>query len=94
MSTVLCTPVYGYNSPGRSANTYIHQSSTVTGCKLDNLPRVMIDRDGWRQRQKQKDKQRVSVREREREREIISTVGNLYRHFKVVFSLFVSLLIS
>ena len=45
---------------GRSAKTNNHQLCADTGCLLEDMPRVMDDRDGWGER----------VKEREREREI------------------------
>ena len=35
---------------GRPARTYIQQLWVDTGCSLENLPRVMNDRDEWRKR--------------------------------------------
>ena len=35
---------------GAKAKTYIHQLFTDTGCRLDDLLRVMADRNGWQEK--------------------------------------------
>ena len=35
---------------GRSARAYIQRLCTDTGCRLEDLPGTMDDRDGWRER--------------------------------------------
>ena len=36
---------------GRPARIYFHQMCADTGCSLEDLLRVMGDRDGWRERE-------------------------------------------
>ena len=40
----------GLASIGLPARTYLQQLCTDTGCSTENLPRVMDDRDEWRER--------------------------------------------
>ena len=42
---LLCTP-----KAGRPARTYIQQLCGDAGCSSENLPEVMDDREGWRER--------------------------------------------
>ena len=47
---VLWTPLHGRAKAGRPAWTYIHQLCADTGYSLKNLPGVMDNRDGWREK--------------------------------------------
>ena len=46
------TPSRGRTKAGRPARTYIRQLCTDTGSSFEDLPEVMNDRDGWRERVK------------------------------------------
>ena len=45
------SPTHGHTSIGQPANTYIHQPCVDTGCRLGDLPIVMVNRDGWQESQ-------------------------------------------
>ena len=47
---LLCTPAYGQAKAGRPARTYIQQLCEDTGCSPEDLPKVMNDREKWRER--------------------------------------------
>ena len=47
---LLLTPTYGQAKAGRPARTYIEQLCEDTGCDLEDLPKVMNDREKWRER--------------------------------------------
>ena len=47
---LLWTPTYGRAKAGRPAQTYIQQLCEDTGCKLEDLPEAMNDREKWRER--------------------------------------------
>ena len=47
---LLWTLSHGRGKAGRPARTYIQQLCEDTGCSPDNLPEVMNDREGWRER--------------------------------------------
>ena len=47
---LLWTPTHGRAKAGRPARTYIQQLCEDTGCCLEDLPRVMNDREEWRER--------------------------------------------
>ena len=47
---LLWTPTYGRAKAGRPARTYIQQLCEDTGCKPEDLPEVMNDREKWRER--------------------------------------------
>ena len=47
---LLWIPSHGRAKAGRPARTYIQQLSVDTGYSLEDLPRTMDDRDGWRER--------------------------------------------
>ena len=47
---LLWTPSYGQAKAGRPARTYIRQLCVDTGYSLENLLRVMDDRDEWQER--------------------------------------------
>ena len=42
---LLWIPKHGYTSVGQPAKIYIHEICADTGCCLEDLPRVMVDRD-------------------------------------------------
>ena len=44
------TPTYGRAKAGRPARTYIQQLCEDTGCNPEDLPKVMNDREKWRER--------------------------------------------
>ena len=43
-------PAYGQAKVGRPAQTYIQQLCEDTGCNPEDLPKVMNDREKWRER--------------------------------------------
>ena len=43
-------PTYGQAKAGRPARTYIEQLCEDTGCKPEDLPKAMNDREKWRER--------------------------------------------
>ena len=45
------SPIHGPASVGWLARTYSHQLCADTGCRLEDLPGAMDDRDGWRDRE-------------------------------------------
>ena len=47
---LLWTPAYGQTKAGRPARTYIQQLCEDTGCKPEDLPKAMNDREKWRER--------------------------------------------
>ena len=47
---LLWIPTHGHAKAGRPARTYIQQLSEDTGCCPEDLPRVMNDREEWRER--------------------------------------------
>ena len=47
---LLWTASHGPAKAGRPARTYIQQLCADTGFSLEDLPRAMDDRDGWRER--------------------------------------------
>ena len=47
---LLWTPAYGQAKAGRPARTYIQQLCEDTGCNPEDLPKVMNDREKWRER--------------------------------------------
>ena len=47
---LLWTPTYGRAKAGRPARTYIQQLCEDTGCNPEDLPKVMNDREKWRER--------------------------------------------
>ena len=47
---LLWTPTHGRAKAGRPARTYIQQLCEDTGCCPEDLPRVMSDREEWRER--------------------------------------------
>ena len=47
---LLWTPTHDSAKAGRPARTDIQQLFEDTGCSLENLPRAMNDREGWRER--------------------------------------------
>ena len=47
---LLWTPTYGRAKAGRPARTYIQHLCEDTGCCPEDLPRVMNDREEWRER--------------------------------------------
>ena len=44
---LLWTPSHGQTKIGQPARTYIQQLCTDTGCRLEDLPGAMGDKDGW-----------------------------------------------
>ena len=46
---LLWTPTYGQAKAGRPARTYIQQLCEDTGCKSEDLPEAMNDREKWRE---------------------------------------------
>ena len=79
---LLWTPTYGRAKAGRPARTYIQQLCEDTGCRPEDLPEVMNDREKWRERVRdirasgmrwwwwwiERERERKRERERERER--------------------------
>ena len=49
---LLWTPMHGRRTRGHPKKTYIDQLMDDTGCLKNELPNVMNDRDGWRERVK------------------------------------------
>ena len=49
---LLWTPAYGPSKAGRPARTFIQQLCDDTGCKPEDLPKAMNDRETWRERVK------------------------------------------
>ena len=47
---LLWTPAYGRAKAGRPARTYIQQLCEDTGCRPEDLPKAMNDREEWRER--------------------------------------------
>ena len=47
---LLWTPAYGQSKAGRRGRTYIQQLCDDTGCKPEDLPEAMNDRETWRER--------------------------------------------
>ena len=47
---VLWIPTHGRAKAGRPARTYIQQLCEDTGCRPEDLPRAMNDREEWRER--------------------------------------------
>ena len=47
---LLWAPSYEREKTGGPAKTYTQQFCVDTGCRLENLPRAMNDRGGWRER--------------------------------------------
>ena len=47
---LLWTPLYGRAKAGRTARTYIQQLCEDTGCRAEDLPEAMSDREEWRER--------------------------------------------
>ena len=47
---LLWTPAYGQSKAGRPARTYIQQVCEDRGCKPEDLPKAMNDRETWRAR--------------------------------------------
>ena len=43
------TPAYGQAKAGRPSRTYIQQLCKDTGCRPEDLPKAMNDREGWRE---------------------------------------------
>ena len=50
IDVLLWTPTYGRAKAGRSARTYIQQLCEDTGCRPEDMPEAMNDRDKWRER--------------------------------------------
>ncbi|KAI8491777.1 Endothelial cell-specific molecule 1 [Branchiostoma belcheri] len=48
---LLWTPKHGHASVGRPCTTCIQQLCEDVGCRLEDLPRAMEDREGWRKRE-------------------------------------------
>ena len=44
---ILRTPTHGHTSVSRPTRTHIYQLCIDTGCRLEDRPTVMDDRDGW-----------------------------------------------
>ena len=49
-AVLLWTPAYGQSKAGRPARTFIQQLCDDTGCKPEDLPKAMNDRETWRER--------------------------------------------
>ena len=47
---LLWNPAYGQSKTGRTARTYIQQLCYDSGCKPEDLPEVMNNRETWRER--------------------------------------------
>ena len=47
---LLWTPAYGQSKARRPARTFIQQLCDDTGCNPEDLPKVMNDRETWRER--------------------------------------------
>ena len=47
---LLWNPSLGQAKVGRPARTYIQQLCADTGCSPEDLPKAMVDREGWRKR--------------------------------------------
>ena len=51
---LLWTSKHGHTSVGQPGRTYLHQLCVDTVCRLEDLPRPIDDRDGWRVRESSK----------------------------------------
>ena len=49
-NVLLWTPSHGQAKAGRPARTYIQQLCEDTGCRPEDLPEAMNNREGWRER--------------------------------------------
>ena len=47
---LLWTPSHGRAKAGQPAQTYIQQLCADTGCRLEDIPGTMDNKDGWRER--------------------------------------------
>ena len=47
---VLSSSIHGPTSDGQQAKTYIHQLFVDTGCRLENLPKLIREEDTWWER--------------------------------------------
>ena len=47
VNVLLWTPIHGHTNVGQSAKTYIHQLCTDTRWTLEDLSRVMVDKNSW-----------------------------------------------
>ena len=50
---LLWTPSHGWAKARRPTRTYIQHLYVNTGCRLEDLPGAMYDREGWRERAKE-----------------------------------------
>ena len=48
-------PTHGLTIVGRSAKTCFHQLYADTGCRLDDFPSTMTDKDCWRERKRERE---------------------------------------
>ena len=46
---ILWIPTHGQTNSGRPAKLKINQLSADTECRLENLPRTLTGREGWRE---------------------------------------------
>ena len=54
---LIWTHSHGRTSVGRSTRTYLQQFCTDTGCRLEDPPEVMEDRDEWRERERERERE-------------------------------------
>ena len=59
---LLWTPIHGHTRVGWPGKTYIHQHSAEMECWLEDLTRVMTDRDRWRERDRESRESVLSAR--------------------------------
>ena len=53
---LLWTPSHERISVGRPTWTYLHQLWIDTGCRLEDLPEAIDDRDEWRERERERER--------------------------------------
>ena len=46
---LLWTSSHGRTKAGRQGRNYVQQLCADTGCRLEDLPEAMNDREGWRE---------------------------------------------
>ena len=86
---LLWTTAHGHISVDWSARTWLQQPCADTRLRIEDLPRVMDNRNGWHARARER--AREKERERKREREIMSEWGNsvLWTRFDVYIYIYI-----
>ena len=65
----LWTPSHGRTSVGRPTRTYLQLLCTDTGCRLEDLPEPLEDRDEWQERERETERETERERETDRQRQ-------------------------